>query len=375
MARNTYVKTAAGWEQVASTVLAVPQGLVPVIPDSVAGTGVSFSSDGLVSFSGSATVSVNGVFTSEFDNYLIIVDVDTVSGNTAVSFRMRDAGTDAAGSGTYGMAMNGITTSAADAGIATTGTSATFAYIPTSYPYGSAEFTIIDPAKATQTRFLGNSSSTNTAYAQFAGRSGALYHTVATAYDGITMLAATNMTGTIRIYGYSKGGLSGLGGSGVTAGSYGSATQVPTFTVNAQGQLTAASNTDIQIQAAQVIGTVAAGTTSTAASGVGYMGIPQNSKSGNYTIVAADAGEHIYATVSGSTITFPANSSVAFPIGTTILVIAGHSSGTTFIALTSDTLRMSGTGATGTRSLAAYGMATLIKVAATTWFISGNGLT
>jgi hypothetical protein len=36
---------------------------------------------------------------------------------------------------------------------------------------------------------------------------------------------------------------------------------------------------------------------------------------------------------------------------------------------------MAGTGSTGTRTLAAYGMATLVKVAATTWFISGNGLT
>ena len=128
--------------------------------------------------------------------------------------------------------------------------------------------------------------------------------------------------------------------------------------------------------AATITGTVADGTTTTAASGVGYMGIPQNIQllAGNYSLVAGDAGKHIYTTASGNTLNIPSNATVAFPIGTTVVVING-SSNNILISISSDTLRMSGTGATGTRTLASYGMATLIKVAATTWFISGNGLT
>jgi hypothetical protein len=45
------------------------------------------------------------------------------------------------------------------------------------------------------------------------------------------------------------------------------------------------------------------------------------------------------------------------------------------IAITTDTLYLAGTGTTGSRSLAQYGMATAIKLTSTTWLISGTGLT
>ena len=40
-----------------------------------------------------------------------------------------------------------------------------------------------------------------------------------------------------------------------------------------------------------------------------------------------------------------------------------------------DTLRLAGTATTGARTLAGYGMCTLRKVATTTWFAAGAGLT
>ena len=117
------------------------------------------------------------------------------------------------------------------------------------------------------------------------------------------------------------------------------------------------------------------GTTSTASTGFGYMGIPQSpaATTGSYTVVAADAGEHIYTTET-RTITIPANASVALPIGTTLTFIAAAGA-TATIAITSDTLLLAGPGTSGSRTLAPHGMATAVKVAATTWYISGNGLT
>ena len=112
--------------------------------------------------------------------------------------------------------------------------------------------------------------------------------------------------------------------------------------------------------------------TSTAAS-LGYLGMPQNTQLSAYPIVIGDAGKHIYASAT-MTATIPANASVAFPIGTTIAFIAAAGA-TLTIAITTDTMYLGGTGTTGSRTLAPYGMATAVKITATSWFINGTGLT
>ena len=120
--------------------------------------------------------------------------------------------------------------------------------------------------------------------------------------------------------------------------------------------------------------TPAAGTTSTATTGAGYMGLPQNTTTtGAYTLVAADAGKHIYSTAT-RTLTIDSNANLALPVGTTIVFVAG-SGATVTIAITTDTMYLAGPGTTGSRTLAAFGMATAVKIASTTWIISGNGLT
>jgi hypothetical protein len=124
-----------------------------------------------------------------------------------------------------------------------------------------------------------------------------------------------------------------------------------------------------------VINTLADATTASTVKSVGYLGLPQSATATSATLAIGDAGKHIYVTTNSQTITIPANASVAYPIGTTLTFIAGPSATTVTIAITSDTLRLAGGTSTGTRTLAANGMATAVKVAATTWYINGTGLT
>jgi hypothetical protein len=110
---------------------------------------------------------------------------------------------------------------------------------------------------------------------------------------------------------------------------------------------------------------------------LGFLNIPQNSQSAAYTLVISDAGKHIFhpaADNNARTFTIPANSSVAYPIGTAITFINMAVANVT-IAITTDTLTLSPAGTAGSRTLATNGSATCIKIAATQWLISGSGLT
>ena len=142
-------------------------------------------------------------------------------------------------------------------------------------------------------------------------------------------------------------------------------------TVNFAGGATTALN--IGASNAPITGFSATATTSSTASSLGYLGLPQLSKSSAYTTVIGDAGKHIYVTAT-ATITIDSNANVPYPIGTAIAFIAA-SGATITIAITSDTMYLGGTGTTGSRTLAAFGMATAVKVTSTSWFINGTGLT
>jgi hypothetical protein len=109
---------------------------------------------------------------------------------------------------------------------------------------------------------------------------------------------------------------------------------------------------------------------------MGWRGVPQNIQNANYTTVLADAGRHLYhSSGSAHTWTIDSNANVAYPIGTTLTFVNDNGGGNVTIAITTDTLRLSPGGTTGSRTLAANGRATALKITATSWQITGTNLT
>jgi len=100
---------------------------------------------------------------------------------------------------------------------------------------------------------------------------------------------------------------------------------------------------------------------------IGYRDLPQLTSFG--TLTTTDGGKHYFGS---GTLTIPTNATASLAVGTAILVIASGS--TTISPAGGVTLYQAGTGSTGSRTLAQYGQASLVKVGTDTWYISGVGI-
>ena len=98
--------------------------------------------------------------------------------------------------------------------------------------------------------------------------------------------------------------------------------------------------------------------------------IPQNSKTAAYTLVIGDNGKHINITTGGVTIP-----SGVFSTGNVVSIYNDSSSDQTITQAASVTLRLAGAATTGNRTLAQYGLVTVLCVASDEFVISGAGLT
>lgn len=177
-------------------------GLAKIVPSSVAvgsGTG-SASTTGLVTVSGASSVSLNNVFTSTYNNYLVLFGL---TASTAIDLyaRMRVSGTDNS-SANYGRQQIFGDTSL---GASSTG-SATYWNIGQLYDSDGKrtilDLMVKDPASSSiyttgKSDSISNASSTPYALRNLFGM------TVTTAYDGISFITSSGtITGTIAVYGY-----------------------------------------------------------------------------------------------------------------------------------------------------------------------------
>jgi hypothetical protein len=191
--------------------------------------------------------------------------------------------------------------------------------------------------------------------------------------DGTYTMTAAKITG---------GSITGITDLAVADGGTGASTLTGVLKGNGTSAFTAATAGTDYVAPSGALGTPSSGTLSSCTvdgtDAVGFRNIPQNSQSTAYTLVLTDSGKHILhpsADTTARTFTIPANSSVAYPIGTAITLINQNAAGVITIAITTDTMRLAGAGTTGNRTLAANGIATCIKVTSTEWIISGTGLT
>jgi hypothetical protein len=154
------------------------------------------------SFSAVASQSVNNVFTSTYDNYRILCRfTDTASGGSNISLRMRVAGVDASGATTYKSQQADFDGSGSNIQRRNSDAMVISGSDTTATQLNTWGLDIFSPALATATAVQSTGLSNNgSGYMRLAFGN----HAVATAYDGFTFFSSGNMTGIVRVYGYSN---------------------------------------------------------------------------------------------------------------------------------------------------------------------------
>lgn len=137
---------------------------------------------------------------------------------------------------------------------------------------------------------------------------------------------------------------------------------------NSNGTLAASANMTFSGSNFVVSGSLTAGTTISDGDG-NVRNLAINSQTTGYTLVASDNGKLISITTGGVTVP-----SSIFSAGNTITIYNNSASGQTITQGAGVTMRWVGTTGTGNRTLASYGLCTVVCVASNTFVISGGGL-
>ncbi len=186
------------------TKLEAAGGLVMVTPTTIANSGGSATlTAGAVAFSGVTSVSLNGCFTSVYDNYALVFSNTTTTTSGNLHFRLRVSGSDNSTSNYRYAAINGAVSGVQSSGGSNGDTKATLAYWTGGGFNSLNNFQISSPALVSHTSYSTTSMETG-ANVYCSTTSGAFNAT--TQFDGLTIFPASgSATGSIRVYGYRNG--------------------------------------------------------------------------------------------------------------------------------------------------------------------------
>jgi hypothetical protein len=182
--------------------MAAGDGLVSMTPTSIAhsGTSASINADGGVDFTAVTSLSLNGVFTSEMDNYLVVSSVTVAAGIPSLLLQLRASGSDATGTNYTRQSLDifGTTRSAARS----TSQSSWTITAPDDIAPNGITLHMYGPALAQPTAVR---SVTIYSYDGASIWDQAGTHSLSTSYDGFTIsLTSSNITGTIHVFGYEE---------------------------------------------------------------------------------------------------------------------------------------------------------------------------
>ena len=136
------------------------------------------------------------------------------------------------------------------------------------------------------------------------------------------------------------------------------------------GTVTTSKIGDDQVTGAKLADDITITTTSTISDGAGNLrDVPQNAKTSAYVLVVGDAGKHISITTGGVTV----NSGI-FSAGDAVTIYNNSASDQTITQGSSVTIRLAGVGTAGNKTLASYGLVTLLCIASNEFVIAGSGI-
>ena len=185
------------WVESRSEIATSQIGLTPVMPTSIViSSGTASSTSNTTTFSGVSSISLNGIFSSTYDHYRIILSAYQSTTNTSL-YRLRNGSGDVSGALYYFQELYATGTTVGASGFANQ-TTGRFGYFNAN-TWSTQVIDITDPATTVVTQFVSTQ-----------GRSGAVSvqniggYNDASVFSGLSLIANGTLTGSIQIFGYKR---------------------------------------------------------------------------------------------------------------------------------------------------------------------------